>query len=922
MNIKSAWTGHLHIIILLMILLAGSFYLLSLYNYLLFHTLIEFTGIIIAFTIFVIGWSTRKYSGNNMIIILAAGYLAVGGIDMLHTITYSGMEIFPGLNSNPTTQFWISARYLEAAAFLLAASFLAKPVIVRPNGFLLGFVVAGMLLAYAVFTGYFPDCYLEGQGLTTFKIASEYTISAILIAGGILFWKKREHLEKNILNILLFAGAFTVMSEISFTLYEDVYGFLNYQGHIFKLISIGLIFNALAYQSFTNPFRFLFREAAEANKKLSDNERKFRDLVEQSPDWIWETDLNGNFVYSNPRAKELTGYSLEDILGNSLFSFMVPDEAGKQLEYLADIAARRIPFCQKEGTILHKNGHPLIFESNGRPVLNEQGQLKGYRGISRDITERKRTENELIQAKEKAEQANLAKSRFLSRMSHEIRNPMNVILGSTDILASTDLSPTQKEWTDMVRDSAESLLGMINDVLDYSEVEAGKLTLKKSKFDIKREVETAVSLLDDQAREKNLQLSFKSEGNIPRTLIGDPDRLQQVVSKVVANAIKFTEKGKVTVTLKPAETKMYRVKNNRREGDQGVFPITISIQDEGIGISPERVDALFQGFYHENGNIYNESEGPGLGLALSKNIVELMGGTMRVKSTLNKGSTVYSTIPFTLPDDAENLSKEPKTEKAVIRKKPGRGSRNLEILLVEDKPMNQKLTAHILEANGHRVAIAENGREALEQYRAKYFDLILMDIHIPEIDGLEATIQIHSAEQEMNRRTPIIALTAYDTKEDRDRFLQGGMDYCVTKPINSDKLINALEEVMGNNIDKQVKQDIPRDDIREMLHRMEGNTELLEELLEMFLLDYHEEMAAIKESLEKGDTKALAVAVHGLKGELGNLGIKSAYLIACELEKLIKDNKLEETPSLLDSLDSKVKGLENFFSQSGWQKQI
>ncbi len=923
MNITLLRAKSLYIFIPLIIILVGGLYLLSLYNYLLYHTLIEFAGIIIAFTIFIIGWNTRKFSGNNMIITLAAGYLAVGAIDMLHTLTFTGMGIFPDIYSNPPTQFWIAARYLEATAFVLAASYLAGSAKVQPKNLLLGFMAAGMLLTYAIFAGYFPDCYLEDQGLTTFKIASEYVISAMIIAAGILFWKKRKHLEKNILSMLLFAGAFTVMSEMSFTLYADVYGFFNYLGHIFKLFSIGLIFNALIYKSLTNPFQLLFREVSETNKKLSINERKFRDLVEQSSDWILETDLNGKIVYSNPRAKELTGYDLNEIVGSSLFSFMDPDEAGKQIERLFDIAARQAPFYQLEVTILHKDGHPLIFESNGRPVFNEQGQLKGYRGIAREVTGRKRAEHELMQAKEKAEQANLAKSRFLAKMSHEIRNPMNVIMGSNEILSSTSLSPTQKEWAEMLRVSAESLLAMINDVLDYSRVEDGKLNLNQFQFDLYSEVESVISSFDDQASEKGLQLSFNAEGNLPRKVIGDPDRLRQVISKLVENAIKFTRKGEVTAILKPAETKMEWSENNQQPGYCGVFPVQFSVRDDGIGMAPEQVDSLFQNNYRaDEQKSSGEYKGPGLGLALSKKLVELMGGSIGVKSTLNIGSAFYFTIPFALPEDTWDITGELQAERAVPKEEACQEKRSLEILLVEDKPMNQKLAAYLLEKNGHRVARANNGRDALELYRERNYDLIFMDIHMPEMDGLEATAQIRAAEQEEKRHTPIIAMTAYDTEDDQNIFLQAGMDYCVTKPINSNDLDCALAAVMEKSHSKPGEKDIPWGDIREMLQRLEGNTELLDELLEMFFLDFHKDVATMKESLENGDAKTLAVTAHGLKGELGNLGMKSAFNLACDLEKLAKENNLEEVTPLLDLLEYIVNSLEKFFSQADWRKQI
>ena len=922
--IKQMNKSLLYVAIPLLMLMLGALYLLSLRNYLLYHTLIELLSVVIAFTIFVIGWSTQKYSKNNMFIILATGYLVVGFLDLLHTLAYQGMGVFPHFEANFPTQFWISARYVQGVAFFLAALYLGRDKLIRPKGWLYGFLAVGTILTCLIFAGFFPDSFVEGEGLTTFKIVSEYVIIAILAAAGIIFWKKRTHLGGSILRLLLLALAFNILSGMSFTLYVDVYGFFNYLGHIFKLASIGFIYYALIYQSLTNPFHLLLKDNTAAYEKLAHNEKKFRDLVEQSTDWVWEMDQRGAFTYSNPRAQELTGYGLDEIMGKVFINFMHPDSADKNKKRFFKAAARREPFYRFENTMLHKNGKDIVFETSGAPIVNEQGELKGYRGIARDITERKEAEQALKQARDEAERANRAKTQFLANMSHEIRTPMNVIMGMTELLRNSGLKPRQKEWASMVRDAAASLLSMINDILDFSNLEACRPEPLQASFQLAREVKRVTSSFLPYARKKGLKLSCNIDEEIPEVVLGDPNRLEQVLVKLVENAIKFTEQGEVVVSLQPVMARKDGTINGEGEGQEraNYFPVLFSISDTGIGISSEHLNRLFKSFTQVDASAERKYEGTGLGLALSKKLVELMGGTIGVESNENGGSTFYFIVPFILPREEER-------SEALSPPEPGdtpgkehllrREITGLEILLVEDKPMNQKLATILLEKEGHRVTTADNGKKALELYGARTFDLILMDIHMPEMGGLEVTECIRAAEAEGGGgRIPIIAMTAYVMQEDRDKCLQAGMDYYISKPINAEELYYAIARVMETKLDKPAKQEAP-DDVNEMLQRMDGNKELLEELLELFFQDYQRDLVVLKESLEKQDAKALAGVANGLKGELGNLGMNSAYKIAFELEKLAKENRFEEFTALEKILEDKIRKLENFFSQPDWR---
>jgi CheY-like chemotaxis protein len=323
---------------------------------------------------------------------------------------------------------------------------------------------------------------------------------------------------------------------------------------------------------------------------------------------------------------------------------------------------------------------------------------------------------------------------------------------------------------------------LINRILDLSKIEAGMLEMEHVHFHLPREVEKTVSSFDLEAQKKGLELSCSIDDNVPKTVTGDPTRLQQVLVNLIGNAIKFTEQGAVAISLRQDET--------------GVL---FSISDTGVGIPPEKIDRLFNVFTQIDTFGMRKYEGTGLGLAISKNLVELMGGSIGVESVENRGSTFYFTIPFALHTGMDDITETivlEKPEESLPEQPLLCGKKVLEILLVEDKPMNQKLATVLLEKKGHKVTTAINGREALDILRSQLFDLILMDIHMPEMDGLEATARIRAFENETVRRIPIIAMTAFAMKEDRDKCLQAGMDYYVSKPINTKELYSALAKVM------------------------------------------------------------------------------------------------------------------------------
>ena len=447
-----------------------------------------------------------------------------------------------------------------------------------------------------------------------------------------------------------------------------------------------------------------------------------------------------------------------------------------------------------EGKTLLINAHPIW----------EDGNLIGVVEVSLDITERTKFEEELKKAKNESAAASESKSRFLANVSHEIRTPMNVILGMANLVYESAQSEEHQEYLKMIKDSASFLLTLINDLLDLSKVEAGKLELSQEHFNLPAAVEKIVSSFALQAQEKGLRLSSSIDENVPQIVTGDAARLQQVLFNLIGNGIKFTEQGEVSVslTLADAGEDMSQAKKQERNG---VAPVFFSISDTGIGIPSDKLDRVFQSFTRIESVDTHNYEGTGLGLAISKTLVELMGGSLGVKSVENKGSTFYFTIPFTLLQDTkgktEGFSAAAKPEESPGEQSSELVGKGLEILLVEDKPMNQKLTTVLLEKKGHHVITANNGKEALDKLQAGRFDLILMDINMPEMDGLEATAHIRAAEKNLGGRIPIIAMTASAMPEDREKCLMAGMDYYVSKPINAQDLYQILEKFRQSRVE-------------------------------------------------------------------------------------------------------------------------
>ncbi|MBF0483186.1 MAG: PAS domain S-box protein [Candidatus Omnitrophica bacterium] len=516
-----------------------------------------------------------------------------------------------------------------------------------------------------------------------------------------------------------------------------------------------------------------------AEKKVIESEQKIRILLDNSSASIILTNDKEQIVTWNKYTEHLTGYSKEELHLKPI-SELYPVKEWEKIRS-ADIRKKGSAH-HLETKVCTKTGEAIDVDLSVNILKDEEGKVSGSVGILVDITKRKQLEEKLVQAKLSAEEANQTKSMFLANMSHEVRTPMNAILGMLDLTLDMPLGAEQRENLVVAKEAAENLLGLLNDILDLSRVEAGKITLEHIEMHLPNVVKNICKGLAVIAKDKNLELVLNVASDVPELILGDPVRIRQIIINLINNAIKFTPHGQIRTIIKVEQ----------RKGNKVV--LRFAVQDDGIGIAADKIDKIFEVFTQAEDSTARRYGGTGLGLAISKRLVEMMEGRIWVESVEGKGSTFLFTANFDVVKDVSGSAVD--TMGDFIPQGVTSEIKHLKILLAEDNLVNQKIASRMLEKQGWEVLAVVNGKDVLKAMREDRFDLILMDSYMPEMDGLQATRTIRDLEKNTGKHIPIIALTARAMQEDRQICLDAGMDGYVAKPIDRKKLVKEIEVVI------------------------------------------------------------------------------------------------------------------------------
>ncbi|UPQ76116.1 response regulator [Chryseobacterium nepalense] len=639
-----------------------------------------------------------------------------------------------------------------------------------------------------------------------------------------------------------------------------------YQGHLWKYNDIS--------------------ERKRAEDHLRRQEEKYRNIIANMNLGLIEVDNNQMIQYANQSFCDVSGFEADELIGkNPSQLFLYGENNMKFLEEQIELRKKGVSSVYQL-PVKNKRGEIRWWAISGAPNYDDQGNLLGSVGIHLDITDQKKLEEELKLQRAKALEASKAKEVFLANMSHEIRTPLNAIIGFLRELKRAGVSGSQQEFLDYSYNASQHLLSIINNILDISKIESGEMLLENKNFSLKESIENVITILKPKAREKGLMLTTSFSDKLYPVFKGDPSKIEQVLYNILGNALKFTNQGKIAVDCKVLQDLPH----------QQTFSIVIT--DTGIGMSEEYVRSIFKKFNQEDSSISRKYGGTGLGMSITKELIHLMKGEIDVKSEKNVGTSI--TIQLVLHKGNEKLNRDVSAEKQHIVLD------GIRVLLVEDNELNQLVAENSLKHYNCLVTKADNGRIAVELLEKEQFDIILMDIQMPEMDGIEATQILR---ENMGVKTPIIALTANAFKSEIDKCISIGMDDYITKPFAEESLITIIEKHIGRqkNQSDAVKVRAMPYDLTGIQKLGQGDEAFIKKIITLFITQTQEMIPMIDLAFNNQNFAEIARLVHKLRPSVEAVGIASISEEMRELEVSAKEQSMES--SKMYSLFEKIKNI-------------
>ncbi len=659
-----------------------------------------------------------------------------------------------------------------------------------------------------------------------------------------------------------------------------------------------LLINKIELSNGVTNYIVAFRDITDGVKQEEEIKR-LTDVVKNAPFPILITDANRRIIYANPFLLNHSQYSLDELYGNSPKIF----QTEYNLKFYPELKKKITKGETWEGVFLNKKKDGTEFWEHIYivPIKNEKGEIINFVGFKKDITERKAIEESLIEAKVKAQEGMRAKSEFLANMSHEIRTPINGIVGFVDLLLEKESDEDKKRYLEIIKDSTDSLLNVINDILDISKLESKKMVFEVLNFNIKDLIKECINTFKLKASEKNIQLKYYIDSDIPDYLKGDRLRLLQVLNNLVSNAVKFTEKGSITV----------KAESINKTSD--TVEIKFTVADTGIGIKREKLDKIFESFAQAESSITRKYGGTGLGLTICKEIIANLNGKLQVESELGKGTKFFFTLTFPIGDEI-SISFDGIDKDSI-------NLSNLKVLIAEDDVFNQAFFREIFNTLSIDTDIVENGYKLLEKLKEKRYDIIFTDLNMPVMDGFTAVEIIRKLEKGekaenvdidgldeklVSCKNIIIAFTASVDGELKSKLKEKGFDDYLSKPFKPKELTNILKKYSQNSEDISLDKIINLKELDELLGNDEG---LRKQLINVFLENCKDIIKEFEDAIENNRFEELPEIAHKLKGAAGNIKADAIFQLSIEMEKCAQEENFERFLKLFKEMKNIVENI-------------